>query len=193
MSRLDEMVGEMCPDGVEYVRLGDMSQVKRGRRLTRSQLTTEGEYPVFHGGLQPIGFYHEYNREADTVMVLNVGDAGTVRYSDRRFWSSDGCFCIEKNPRVLDRFLYHYLKKHEYYLKSKVRVAAIPTLDKGVLERFMIPVPPLEVQCEVVRVLDKFEADSLELIALLEREIAARKKQYAYYRDKLLTFNQKTQ
>lgn len=186
MSELNDIITKLCPDGVPYKKLGEVAEIKRGRRLTKKQLSDvelPGTFPVFHGGLQPIGYYSEKNRQANTVMITNVGaSAGTVLFSERDFWSSDGCFCLSELKALNPRFAYHYLKEREHKLKQRVRVAGIPTLDADVLKRFEIPVPPLPVQAEVVRILDVFT----ELEAELEAELADRREQYEYYQDNLL-------
>ena len=187
MSRLDELIAELCPDGVEYKKLKEITSVLRGKRLTKSQLLSNGEYPVFHGGIDPLGFYSNYNRDADSVMIINVGaSAGTVGYSGNRFWSSDGCFCIARTTALDNRFLYHFLKNNEDYLISHVRVAGIPTLDSRVLEQLYVPVPPLPVQQEIVHILDHFTELTAELQKQLDAELTARKKQYEYYRSLIL-------
>ena len=70
----------------EWKTLGEVCTILRGKRLTKSELSADEQYPVFHGGIEPLGFYKECNREADTVMIINVGaSAGTVGYSDKKF------------------------------------------------------------------------------------------------------------
>ena len=64
----------------------------------------------------------------------------------------------------------------------------MPTIDKSVVEDFQIPVPPLPIQQEIVRILDHFEMICTDLTVGLPAEIEARQKQYEYYRDKLLAF-----
>ncbi len=170
---------------VEWRALGEVTEVLRGKRLVRSQLSDSEKFPVFHGGLEPLGFYGDSNRPANTVMVINVGaSAGTVGYSAVDFWSSDGCFCIAPSNLLNNRFLYYVLVGHQHFLRSKVRVAGIPTLDAIVVEKLQIPIPPLTIQREIVRILDNFT----ELNTELNTELAARKKQYAYYRDALLSY-----
>ena len=182
MSKLDELIIELCPDGVEYKKIHDISRVLRGRRLTKRELSDQGRYPVFHGGLEPLGFYFESNRKANSTMIINVGaSAGTVGYCDVDFWSSDGCYCIEGNDSLSQRYIYHTLKKYQDCFVSKVRYAGIPTLDAKIIENFEIPFPPLPVQHEIVRILDSFT----ELTSELTAELGARKKQYSYYLDKL--------
>lgn len=174
----------MCPNGVEFKTLGEVCGVQRGKRLTKSELSNTEKYPVYHGGIEPLGFYKEYNREAETVMVINVGaSAGTIGYSKEPFWSSDGCFCIGHSDTVIARFLYYYLQTREKEIKSRVRYAGIPTLDGFVVEQFPIPLPPLEIQKKIVECLDKFSA----LAAELQAELQLRRKQYEYYRTQLLT------
>ena len=132
---------------VEWKTLGEVSKVLRGRRLTRDMLTPDEKYPVFHGGLEPLGFYSEYNRPANTVMIINVGaSAGTVGFSNDDFWSSDGCFCLEHSELLNNKFLYYFLIGEQHFLKSRVRVAGIPTLDNFVVEKLPIPIPPLNIQ-----------------------------------------------
>ena len=180
---------EKLLDGVdvEWKLLGDISKVLRGKRLTRNQLSDSEEFPVYHGGLEPLGYYPKSNRPANTTMVINVGaSAGTVGYSSVDFWSSDGCFCIEHSDLLVNKFLYYFLIGYQHFLRSRVRVAGIPTLDAFVVEKIEIPIPPLHVQSEIVRILDNFT----ELTAELTAELHARKKQYTFYRDKLLTFEE---
>lgn len=179
---------------VEWKALGDVTSVLRGKRLTKNLLSAEEKFPVFHGGLEPLGYYNKSNRPANTVMIINVGaSAGTVGYSNVDFWSSDGCFCLEHNELLNNRFLYFALIGYQSLLKSKVRVAGIPTLDAIVVNKLLIPIPcpdnpekSLAIQSEIVRVLDTFTALTAELTA----ELTMRKKQYNYYRDKLLSFEE---
>lgn len=185
---------EKLLDGVDvqWMALGDVTNVLRGKRLTKSQLSAGEKFPVYHGGLEPLGYYAEANRPANTVMIINVGaSAGTVGYSALDFWSSDGCFCLAHSGILNNRFLYFALIGHQNFLQSRVRVAGIPTLDAIVIEKLEIPIPcpdkpkkSLEIQAEIVRILDTFT----ELTAELTTELTARKKQFNYYRDQLLGF-----
>ena len=176
---------------VEWKKLGEVCDVLRGKRLTKSQLSQENNgYAVYHGGIVPIGYYHSPNRNADSTMVINVGaSAGTVGYSKEKFWSSDGCFCFSDSPILLQRFLFYYLQSIEHKIKSKVRVAGIPTLDASVLSKLPLPIPSLSVQSRIVEILDKFTAMEAELEEQLQAELELRKKQYAYYREQLLNFS----
>lgn len=177
---------------VEWKTLGEITNILRGKRLTRNLLSANDKYPVFHGGLDPLGYYYNANRPADTVMIINVGaSAGTIGYSSVDFWSSDGTYCIEQMAKLNNKFLYYFLLGEQYYLKSRVRVAGIPTLDAFVIEKLQIPIPypnnlkkSLEIQQEIVRILDSFSM----LTAELQAELQARKSQYEYYRNQLLAY-----
>lgn len=164
----------------------------RGKRLTKSQLSEDGAYKVFHGGIDPIGCYDDFNREGGTTMVINVGaSAGTLGFSKDRFWSSDGCFCLSHSHLLSGKFVYYYLQTKEPYLMSRVRRAGIPTLDGKVLEDMDFPIPSLEEQERIVAILDRFDSLVNDLSKGLPAEIEARKQQYEYYRDKLLDFKRR--
>ena len=181
----DQLLDLEGKPGVEMKTLGEMTKVLRGKRLTKNMLDEEAPYPVFHGGIEPLGFYSQYNREANTVMIINVGaSAGTVGYCDRKFWSSDGCFCISQSDSINNKFLYYYLETKTHYLQSQVRHAGIPTLDNPVVEKIYVPLLTLSEQQHIVSILDTFEAS----IQNLEAQLKQREKQYEYYRNKLLTF-----
>ena len=164
--------------------LGEVCKILRGKRLTKKELSDEGIYPVFHGGLIPLGHYNSYNRKGNQTMVINTGSIGEVVWSGVDFWSSDGTFVVETNDVIEDKFLYYYLKTKEQYLKSQKREGGVPTIDRSVVEKLSIPLPPLSVQQEIVRILDKFT----QLEAELEAELDCRKRQYEYYRNNLLSY-----
>lgn len=181
----DQLLNLEGKEGVEMMRLGEITKVLRGKRLTKNLLDDNAEYPVYHGGIEPLGRYSQYNREANTVMVINVGaSAGTVGFSDIRFWSSDGCFCISHSDLINNKYLYYYLETKTHYLQSQVRYAGIPTLDNLVVEKVLVPIISLQNQSRIVSILDTFE----DSIANLEQQLAQRERQYEYYRNKLLTF-----
>ena len=178
MSRLDELVQELCPNGVTYKKLVDAVSIERGKRVVRSQLSTSGKYPVYQNSLTPLGYHTDCNYSANTTFIIVAGAAGEIGFSDRAFWAADDCFAIVCPEGVLNRYVYHLLLNNQNQLLSKVRKASIPRLSRCAIENLVIPVPPLEIQREIVRILDNFT----ELTA----ELTARKTQYTYYRDKLL-------
>ena len=184
MNKVEELIQQLCPEGVEFSQLKEYCEVLRGKRLTKKELSEEGDYPVFHGGLIPLGRYSEYNRKANQTMVINTGSVGEVVWSSVDFWSSDGTFVIKTSNNINDKFLYYFLKTQEPYLKTQKREGGVPTISRETVENLSIPIPPLPVQQEIVNILDTFT----QLEAELEAELEARKKQYEYYRNELLSF-----
>ena len=177
MSKLDKLLRELCPDGVEHKKLVDAVSIERGKRVVRSQLSISGKYPVYQNSLTPLGYHTDYNYNANTTFIIVAGAAGEIGFSDKAFWADD-CFTVVCPENVLNRYIYHLLLNNQNQLASKVRKASIPRLSRSAIENLVIPIPPLDVQCEIVRILDNFTN--------LTAELTARKTQYAYYRDKLL-------
>ena len=192
MSKLEELIKEFCPNGVEYKRINEFTKLLRGKRLTKSQLVENGKYAVYHGSLAPLGYYNEVNRDSG-VIIVNTGGIGGVGYSDTPFWCSDGCFCLAHSPKMVDKYVYYALVGFKDYLISRTRVGGVPTIDSDTVLSIKIPLPALPVQREIVRILDSFTLYNAELIDELTMEITARRKQYEYYRDKLLNFSSEIQ
>ena len=184
MSKLDELIRELCPDGVKYKKLVDAVSIERGKRVVRSQLSIRGKYPVYQNSLTPLGYHTDCNYNANTTFIIVAGAAGEIGFSDKAFWAADDCFTVVCPENVLNRYIYHLLLNNQNQLASKVRKASIPRLSRSAIENLVIPIPPLDVQREIVRILDNFT----ELTAELTVELTARQKQYAFYRNKLLTF-----
>ncbi|MBQ0029200.1 MAG: restriction endonuclease subunit S [Bacteroidales bacterium] len=183
MSKIDDLIKELCPNGVEWKKLGEVCTIQRGVRVVKSQLKTNGKYPVFQNSLAPMGYFDDYNRSACTTYLISAGTAGEVGFCDTNYWSADDCLCFLDCCGVKDKFLYYILKSKQTILYSNVRKASIPRLSKDIVAKIIIPLPPLPIQEEIVRILDKF----VEQQEQLEQLIELRKKQYEYYREELLT------
>ena len=167
---------------VEWKKLGEVCKVLRGKRLTKSQLNESEGYPVLHGGSTPMGYYEEFNRKANTTVVVNTGNAGCVFFYDKEFWSSDACFSLYPNKEIIDKFLYLYVYGCERILKGKIRAGAMPTIDAKAVEDLLIPIPSFSEQQRIVSILDTFTSS----ISNLKQQIEERRKQYEYERDLLL-------
>jgi len=178
-------------DGVEHKSLGEIATITRGVRLVRSQLAENGKYPVYQNSMTPLGYYEASNCPANTTFVISAGAAGEIGYSAVDFWAADDCFYFVCPEQLQSRFLYYALLCKQNYLFSRVRRASVPRLARSVVERIKIPVPPLAEQERIVAILDKFDALVNDISAGLPAELNARRKQYEYYRNKLLTFNGK--
>lgn len=186
MSQLSYM--EKLLDGVdvEWKDLEEVVKIQRGTRLIRSQLEKSGNYAVYQNSMKPLGYYHESNVKADTTFIISAGAAGEIGYSDVDFWAADDVYFLLTPDNIESKFLYHFLLLQQYKILAQVRRASIPRLSRTAIEKLQIPIPPLEIQAEIVRILDAFT----ELTAELTAELVSRQQQYAYYRDELLTFNE---
>ncbi len=185
MSKLQELIQALCPDGVPFKPLGELCEINRGKRVVKNDLETTGKNPVFQNSLTPLGFYSESNYPADTTFVISAGAAGEIGYTEVPIWAADDCLCITCPKNLSSKYVYYCLVNNQVFLTSRVRRASIPRLARTAVEQFVIPVLPIEVQEEIVRILDLYSAYTAELQA----ELQARKEQYEYYRNLLLTFN----
>ena len=185
MSKLHDLITKLCPGGVQYKKLDEVSEIKRGRRVVKKELSQDSNsgYPVYQNSLKPLGYHTCSNEKAGTPFVIAAGSAGEIGYSDVDYWGADDCYSIECDDNTVNgRYIYHVLLLKQGRIKSQVRRASIPRLSSTAIKHLEIPVPPIEIQHEVVRILDTFT----ELEAELEAELADRIEQYEYYRDHLL-------
>ena len=171
---------------VEWETIGDLGILNRGKRLVRSQLGETGTYPVYQNSLTPLGYFDDKNTLPNTTFIIAAGAAGEIGHSKSEFWAADDCYFF-KVPRekLNDKFIYYFLLTQKSKIVSQVRKASVPRLGRNSVENIAIPIPPLDVQAEIVRILDAFTAVTAELTA----ELNMREKQYQYYRDKLLSFS----
>lgn len=195
MSRLDEVIKELCPNGVKYKELKDICVIKKGVQLNKEKLLEEAEYPVINGGILPSGYWNDYNVKENTITISQGGaSAGYVQYISTKFWAGAHCYYLElKDKNINYRYIYHFIKMKQDKLTSSQVGAGIPSVEKKILENLLIPVPPLEVQDEIVRILDDYTKSVEELKEKLNKELIARKKQYSWYRDYLLKFENKVE
>lgn len=179
MSKLQELILELCPNGVVYKKLGDIAIIKNGRDYKH---LGRGNIPVYgSGGI--MSYVDAYVYEKPTVLIPRKGSLGNVFYVDTPFWNVDTIFyTIIDTSNVLPKFLYYVLLKEQ--LEKLNTAGGVPSLTQTVLNKILIPVPPPEVQEEIVKILDHFT----DLAVELQVELQARKEQYEYYRNKLLTF-----
>ena len=178
-------------DEVQYKKLSEVAYVERGKRVVRKQLNSFHGTPVYQNSLTPLGYYSKCNYDGETVFVIGAGAAGEIGFSSTEFWAADDCYPILCKENVLSKYLYYLLLVKQGYIKAQVRKASIPRLSRKVIENIKVPVPSLEAQQQIVDILDKFDALVNDISQGLPAEIEARRKQYEYYRDKLLTFKEK--
>ena len=200
MSQIDKLIADLCPDGVSHYQLGEIA----GYSDTRAQ-ASHLDKTTFVGvdNLLPnkggrVDASHAPN--TSSLTAYEAGDLllGNIRPYLKKIWLSDrtgGCsgdvlaIRLSKafHPLVDARFLYYTLSSDKFfsYATQHSKGAKMPRGDKAAILNFRVPVPPLEVQREIVRALDKFT----QLEAELEAELEARRRQYEHYRNQLLAFS----
>lgn len=211
-SRLDELIQEYCPDGVEYKTLGEIAtDVFRGSGIKRDQVTEDGIPCVRYGEIYTTyGIWFDscvshtriefvqspkYFSHGDILFAI-TGESVEDIAKSCAYVGDDDCLAggdivvlkHNENPKFLSYALATEearRQKSAGKVKSKVVHSSVPAI-----KAIRIPIPPLEVQSEIVRILDRFDALCNDLTSGLLAEIEARKKQYEYYRDKLLTFRE---
>lgn len=187
MSNLEELIERLCPDGVEYKTLGEICDIFTGGDLPKNCIKgsvsdKEHPYPVWGNGKEVYGFADKFKIAEDAVVISSIGaNTGSVYFHKAFFTPIIRLKVIlPKKDNILIRYIYHYLSN----IKIKSKSSSVPNMNASEIKAIKIPVPPLEVQREIVRILDNFTFLTTELAA----ELAARQKQYEYYRDLLLTF-----
>lgn len=185
MSRIDRLIQDMCPHGVERVALGEVADLKRGTSISKKDIKT-GEIPVIAGGLTPAYYTNEANREGELIVVAGSGvNAGFVSFWDEPVFVSDA-FSIQSNQEdLVPRFAFHVLKSMQSDLHDLKRGGGVPHVYAKDVGKILIPLPPFKVQQEIVRILDQF----VELDKELEAETEGREKQFSEVRDSLLTLD----
>lgn len=187
MNRVEELIQQLCPNGVEWKKLGEVCLVTIGEFVHKNKQSDTGKYPVYNGGISYTGFYDEFNNTGNKIIISARGaNAGYVNRAFCNYWAGNSCYSLSVITGVpLDwTFLFYYLKNRQSDFTNIQQKGGIPAVSKNQICDFEIPIPPLSIQQEIVRILDTFT----ELTANLQTELDARKKQYAYYRDCLLNF-----
>ena len=195
MSRLDELIKELCPNGVEYKELKDLCIISRGKVISKDYIRDNpGDFPVYssqtenEGNLGNISTY-DYDGEYLT-WTTDGANAGTVFYRNTKFNVTNVCGLLKvKVEEMISKFLYYFLviQAPEYVNRGMGN----PKLMSNVMEKIKVPIPPLEVQNEIARILDDYTKSVEELKEKLNTELITRKKQYSWYRDYLLKFENK--
>ena len=193
-SKLQTLIQELCPDGVEYVKIKDVFTRLRGTPITAGKMkeiaSPLGDITIFAGGKTVVKAFESDLLEANVIRrpAVLVQSRGIIDfiYSDQPFTFKNEMWAYAHESQTYVKFLYYVLKNNvDYFRDAASGMGSLPQISLPVTEEFKIPVPPLPVQAEIVRILDVFT----ELTAALTAELTARKKQYEYYRDWLLTFD----
>ncbi|TWO28271.1 restriction endonuclease subunit S [Campylobacter lanienae] len=187
MSKLEELINKLCPNGVEFKKLSELMTPNPKSKIgaKKAEQMLKGEYPFYTSG-KSVYYINEHMVDGENIFV-NDGGQADIKYYDGK--SSYADHVISFRPiNVNGKYLYYVLMKKKEYINEKMfRGSGIKNINKNDFFNMLLPVPPLEVQCEIVRILDNFTLLSAELSA----ELSARQKQYNFYRDALYSFKNK--
>lgn len=166
--------------------LEKVATIKHGRDWKH---LNEGAIPVYgSGGI--MGYVDEYSYDKPTVLIPRKGSITNIFYVETPLWNVDTIYYTEiDESQIVPRFLYYFMCTLD--MMSMDTGSGRPSLTQAILNKIAVPIPcpddpekSLAIQGEIVRILDSFT----ELTAELTAELAARKKQYNHYRDRLLSF-----
>lgn len=201
MSRLNELINELCPNGVEFKPLLSVADILYGYPCNASLFNSDGK------GLPLVRIRDVLSGQTDTYTTEKVPDKYMLSYGDLLVgmdgnfhvanWKTDSGVLCQRVCKVsssdetilLNGFISHWLKLEIKQIEESKKGGTVKHLLNKDIKAISIPVPPIEIQREIVRVLDSFTLFATELTEQLVAELTARKRQYEFYRDKLLTFD----
>ena len=206
MSRIDELIAKLCPDGVEYKAIGDLGELVRGNGMPKSDFADSGVGCIHYG--QIYTYYGVWAKEtrsfiphekAERLIKVDPGDLVITNTSENVedvckavAWLGDAQIVTGGHATVLrhdqdPKYLSYFLQTPRFFAEKKALATGTKVIEVTAksLAKIKIPVPPLEVQREIVKVLDAFTQLEAELETELKVELDARRRQYRHYRDAL--------
>ncbi|MGL2897437.1 restriction endonuclease subunit S [Helicobacter pylori] len=189
--RLKQLLHTLVPKGVEFRKLGEVCEILDNRRIPIAKnKRNPGIYPYYGAnGIQD--YIDSYIFDGDFVLVgedgsvINKDNTPVVNWASGKIWVNNHAHVLQTKNELKLKFLYFYLQTIDV---SYCVAGTPPKINQENLKKITIPIPPLEIQQEIVKILDQFSLLTTDLLAGIPAEIKARKKQYEYYREKLLTF-----
>ncbi|HEC1567049.1 TPA: restriction endonuclease subunit S [Campylobacter upsaliensis] len=184
---LESLLKQHCPNGVEFKELGELwekaPKSKMGANQAKNLSKNNGNICFTSG--ETHYFIDDYLVDGE-FLFLNDGGTADIKYNSGKAYYTDHIFAFT-SQKICVKFLYYFLKdKQEAINKTCFQGTGLKNLQKNKIEKFPIPLPPLEIQYKIVEILDAFT----ELQAELQAELEARLKQYHYYRNKLLSHDE---
>ena len=216
MSRIDDLIEQYCPDGVKFRYFSEIAKYIRGvtygkkdevpsdegLRILRSNnisLSTNSlNFDKVRFVAQHVRVRENQKLRAGDILVSAASGSkshvGKVAYVTKDMdYSFGGFMAVIRPQKLLDnKFLFHLLVGNTFskYLEKNLASSTINNLSSSLMSKFQVPIPPLKIQTEIVRILDAFTELTTEITTELTTELTARKKQYNYYRDQLLSFEE---
>ena len=184
----------MNQENVEWKSINEILIPGQKQTLKKSQLKGDGKYPVINSGRTLYGKFNSYNNDDEIITFASRGEyAGFVSYFNEKVFCGGLCYPYKvKNKKDLNiKYVFYYLKSNEQRIMNEIVIeGSIPALNKIDIEKFKIPIPPFETQNKIVNILDKFSNIIKDIKNGIPKEIELTRKQYLYYRNKLLSFRE---
>jgi len=183
MNNIEELIAQICPNGVEFRELGEVCEnIVSGKNIRRDEA---GKFPVY-GSTGIIGHTNTHVYDKECLLIARVGaNAGFVHKGTGKFDVSDNTLIV--NPKDKYNLSFAFYQLSFLKLNNLAVGGGQPLITAGLIKRIKIPLPPLTIQQAIVNILDKFT----QLQAELQAELQARRAQYEYYRNELLNFEGK--
>ena len=184
MNKIEKLIKEFCPDGVEWKKLGEVCEIGTGKSNTNEQ-SDNGKYP-FYVRSKDIKRINKFEFDETSIIIPGEGGIGEIfHYVKGKYALHQRAYRIHIiDEKIITKFIYYYLMNNfkKYIMKNAVS-STITSIRKPMIENFEIPIPPIEIQKEIVKILDNFT----NYVTELQAELQARNKKYNYYRDMLLS------
>lgn len=184
MSQIEKLIEKFIPKGVTIVPLSQICAVKTGEGISKDLISSNpGNYPVINSGREPLGFYSKFNTDNDPIGITSRGaGVGSITWCEGRYFRGNLNYSVTiiDKKRLSVRFLYFWLMANQKKIHALCTFEAIPALNKVNLDTLCVPIPPIEIQNEIVKILDTFSELEAELEAELAAELEARIKQFSY-------------
>ena len=209
MSSINDLIATMCSDGVELRGLGDVGEFIRGNGLQKADLTDRGAPAIHYGQIHT--HYGTWTRttksftdaalaarlrralQGDLIIATTSEDDAAVAKATA--WLGEGEVAVSGDAYIyrhgLDpRYVAYFFQSEQFWGQKQRYITGtkVRRISGASLAQIRIPVPPIEVQREIVAILDTFAELEAGLAAELEAEAQARRRQYAFYREQLLAF-----
>jgi type I restriction enzyme S subunit len=186
MNKIEKLIQDYCPEGVLYRELKEVAYIGTGS-TNGNEATENGKYPLFVRS-KTVKMIDTYEFDEEAIIIPGEGGIGEIfHYVNGKYALHQRAYRISLfTEKILTKFIYYYMMANfKKFILQKAVNATVSSIRKPMIEKFTIPLLPLPVQQEIVNILDKFTQLEQELNAELE----ARRKQYEFYRNMLLTFN----
>ena len=211
MNSIEKLINKLCPNDVQWKELGEITITKGGYTPSKKKniYWQNGSIPWFrmedirHNGRILDNSIQHVNKCAirgkpfkeNSIILATTATIGEHALITKPFICNQQftIFTIKQSfeDLIKNKYLYYYFFIINEWCKKNIKTSSFPSVDIRQLFKFKIPIPPIEVQEKIVKILDKFDVLVNDLSQGLPAEIKARNKQYEYYRDKLLSFERK--